>query len=734
MKRPSSFCSRAGRRASTLLAMLLALCAACGTPGAFATSFPVNRKDALSAALARARAQPRPVQRAVVVGVTDEPRGSFAYDIAAGRLLWKQPADVSGVPVAAGEFAVVPEGDKVRVRALDGGGEVLSLASDGLHLIGADGDGRVTAIVLGSGGSMVSSRAGGRASTGARSRLVVLEGRSVRFQTEVDHALGGPAVLGGLVFVPHNRVHLSILDAAGTELARVRVRDDVASQALAQGDSVYFGLLGMYRLDESTPQGAAGGASYFRMQRSDPLPGQPRFLPDTTQPPQPPESAVHRVALSFAPGPGTSAAGQPAGKVGLADDALYLLFYRQLYALAPHTTSVHWVHQTPADVVGVQAVPGGVYLVDEQGTLSWLDASGRPRGSAELGVKPVVARVRADRLEAGSGPGAAGAEPAPLTMQLLDAALNPDNRLVPARAMAVTLLAGLEDADATQGLIEICSDRSGPERVRRVACAALSTRSVGSEAVVAALARHADYLADTKAPPVGPLAEAALHSKDARAIVPLIAHLQDPETPVEELSPLMQALKGLADPSVAEPLADFLRLYHADAEDARMSDALVIAVETLAKVQGPGAQAVLEPIANDALGSPPVRGAAQRVLANITAATPADGAAPPKDAAKPATPAPAAPVVEGPPARLTTAHVDRALAPLREKLTQCVRQDPRRPMSARLSIVIEGDGRVFKVQTLPESLQACVEPLVRSVTFPATTWNKRDTLSTTLTR
>jgi hypothetical protein len=702
---------------------LLALCvlAACGTPGAFSTSFPVNKEPELAAALSRARARPRPAQRAVVVGVSDAPRGTFAYDVAAKRLLWKQPAAVSGVPAVAGELVAVPEGDHVRLRALETGAEVLAIPTEGMNLVGADSDGQISAVVLGTGGSM-----------GARSRLVLLEGNTVRWSREVDHALGGPAVLGGLVFVPHNRVHLSILDVLGNELARVRVRDDVSSQALAQGDSVYFGLLGMYRLDEHTPKGAAGGASYFRMQRTDPLPGQPRFLPDTTLPPQPPESAVHRVALSFAPAAKAGSSATPGGKIGLADDTLYLVFYRQLYALAPHDRSVHWVRQTEADVVGVQAVPGGVYVVDDQGGLRWLDQAGNWAGTLDMGVKPVFARIRADGIVPMAG---VSATLPPLSQQLFEAAVNPDNRLVPARAMAVTLLAALDDADATQGLIEVCSDRDGPERVRRVACAALSTRTIGSEAVVEALGRHADYLSDTKAPPVGPLAEAALNSKDARAIPALVAHMQDPETPVEELSPLMQALRGLSDPSIAEPVADFLRLYHADAEDARMADALVIAVETLAKVQGAAAQAVLEPIANDALASPPVRGAAQRVLANIVAAQkPAEGGEgqPAEAAPKPA--APATPVVEGPPPRLTTAHIDRALQPVREKLTQCVKADPKRPMSARVTIVLEGDGSVVLVNTLPESLKGCVEPLVRSVTFPASTFQKRDTLSTTITR
>ena len=128
-----------------------------------------------------------------------------------------------------------------------------------------------------------------------------------------------------------------------------------------------------------------------------------------------------------------------------------------------------------------------------------------------------------------------------------------------------------------------------------------------------------------------------------------------------------------------------------------------------------------------------VRSAAARVLATLAEVPEADGQG--EQAAeqpKAAEPAPAEP--QGPPARLTTALVDKALGPVREQLKQCVRQDAKRPMSARVTIVVEGDGRVSLVQTLPESLKACVEPLVRSVTLPETTWGKRDTVNTTITR
>jgi hypothetical protein len=347
-------------------------------------------------------------------------------------------------------------------------------------------------------------------------------------------------------------------------------------------------------------------------------------------------------------------------------------------------------------------------------------------------MQPVVGQFRADRL-ARSGVGTA---PSSLTVQLVEAALNADNRLVPARVMAVKMLAGLDDSDATAALVEICQDRGVPERVRKISCVELSRRTTGSEAVIEALARHADFLEGLSAPPVGPLAEAAARSQDARAVPYLIEHLEDPNTAVEELPSLMLALRTLGDASVVQPVSDFLRMYHADADDPRMQDALVFAVQVLAKLQKQEALPVLEPIANDSLGSAKVRAEAARTLASLSPSQDAEGA----DAARPkeGSEAPAKPVEparESPPEHLTLTHVKRALAPVLDKLSQCVRDDAKHPSSARLTIVVDGrSGAVLAVQTLPSSLEGCVRPLVLSVRFPATLTGRRETVTYQISR
>ncbi len=707
--------------AIALSSLLLAggLCAgACATHTAFDTSFPLNREPELRSVLARIQQSPRAPQAPVVLGVRGEPRGVFAFDLRERRMLFSETTAVDGLPIAAGSFAVVPEQGKVRLRALTSGRVVRELDTDGMRLIGADGDGEVSAVVLSTGGTYE-----------GRSRLVILRGDSVTKTLSVKHPLGAPTVLGGLVFVPHSRVHLSVLSAEGDELVRVRVRDDVSSQALSDGQHVFFGMAGLYLLDERTPQGVQGGAHYFApdVAARRKLPGAPDFLRDTTQAPAPVESAVHRIRLSFWP----ASTGTGTG-VGLANDALYLSFYRLVFGLDASGKQTRWVRATQTDAVGLQANAGGVIVVEERGAVSGFDADGALQFEADMGAAPLVATVRAEGLTA-SG---AGEPLPPLVAQLTAAALHEDTRLAPGGQLAARALAQLPERDATSALIEICSTANASQRVREAACTALAGREGGVEPVLGALARHSDFLAGTRAAPLPPLAAAAASSRDPRAGPLLFSHLEDPATPSEDLPALAKALAAVADVSLLARLSQFVRTYHAEQDDEQLSEAVVILLRLVANRSPATATALLDPIASDPASEPSVRAAAQEELAAVAARATNEAESgkepgvekPEEEGAAATKPAPP------PPARLTAEHLARALVSVREPISECVRKDPAHPLTARLTVVVESDGRVLSAQTLPPSLTACVEPIVRKITLPPTTYGKRDTLHHTISR
>jgi hypothetical protein len=681
----------------------------CASRAAFDTTFPVGRQEQLNAVLARIAGASRPAQTPVVVGVTggsDQARGIFAYDLSAQKLSFSTQAPVDGLPIAAGSFVVVPEGDTVRVRALASGSVLHEIDSDDMHLIGADSDGDVTAIVLSTGGSY-----------GASSLLVILRGGSVVRRMRVERPLGAPAVLGGLVFVPHSRVHLSVITPEGEELMRLAVRDDVASQALTDGKHVFFGLAGLYLLDGHTQSGVKGGAHYFAPPPANrrKLPGGPSFMRDTADKPPAVDSAVHRIALSFAPASSGS-------DVGVADHSLYLSFYRLLFSLTDSADNARWVRSTPTDLVGVQAFPGGVAVVEESGTVSAFDAEGRALFTHAMGVTPVVANIRAEGIVASGG----GEPPEPLIKQLVAAALHTDTRLVPAGELAVRLLGAMPDAEATETLITICGQADAPRRLRDGACEALGTRTQGNDAILAALAKRSDFLADLTVPPLTPLAKAAAAANETRATPLLLDHLEDPATPGEDLPAIAAALLKLADASAAPRVERFLRLYHADASEPGLSEALVSCAALLGKLNKAGAQPVLEGVANDPRTESALREAVGKqvvAMGMVGDDGKGDGQARGSVGEK----------VDpnAPPTHLTQEHLTQALAPVQAQVTQCVRNDPAHPISARLTVVVEA-GKVASVQTLPASLQPCVEPLVRRITLPATRTAKRETLHHTI--
>jgi hypothetical protein len=715
-RRASTSCSCAKPRASTRLLCLLALAltfAGCASRAAFDTTFPVGRQTDLNAVLSRIAGASRPVQTPVVVGVTggaEGARGVFAYDLAAQKLSFSTQAAVDGLPIAASNFVVVPEGDTVRVRALATGSVVHEIDADGMHLIGADGDGDVTAVVLSTGGSY-----------GAHSLLVIMRGGSIVQRLRAERPMGAPAVLGGLVFVPHSRVHLSVITPEGEEMMRLAVRDDVASEALTDGKHVFFGLAGLYLLDGRTQGGVKGGAQYFAPPPANrrKLPGGPSFLRDTADKPAAVDSAVHRIALSFAPASSGS-------DVGLADQALYLSFYRLLFSLTDSADNARWVRSTDSDLVGVQGFPGGVAVVEESGNVSGFDAEGRVLFTHAMGVTPVVANIRAEGLSASGG----GEPPEPLIKQLVAAALHTDTRLVPAGELAVRLLGAMPDAEATETLITICGQADAARRLRDGACEALGTRTQGNDAILAALAKRNDFLADLSAPPLTPLAKAAAAANEPRATPLLLDHLEDPSTPADDLPAVAAALLKLADASAAPRIERFLRLYHADAREAGLSEALVSCAALLAKLKKGAAQGVLEGIANDPNTDSALHEAAGK-QALALGNTPAEGAAEAKGEVKAGATKAESADPDAPPNHLTQQDLTQALAPVQAQVTQCVRNDPAHPINARLTVVVEA-GKVFSVQTLPASLQPCVEPLVRRITLPTTRIAKRETLHHTI--
>lgn len=698
------------RGATTFLALALALLTGCGGAMAFGETFPDNRASDLSAVLQRLEAgrewavQSRR-ETSIAVGVTSAPMRLVAFDLGTRQQLWEAAAELRTVPHLAGRSVVTHEGSEIVVRDLRTGRVTARLGDRSLNLVGAAGEGDRGVIVLSTGGGV-----------GAFSLVIGLSGGAAGFSAQMGQALGAPAVSAGMAFVPWGHQNLSVLDlGSGGELARLRPAEGVVASAVAQDGHVFFGQSGVALFGTET------SPAFLELQQR--MPADPQLLRDAYQPPQGPNSAQNRVRLVYRP----TAEG---GRASFEGGSTYLVFYRLVFGLSADGTSARWVAQLPRDVVGAQYVDGGVLVIDEAGTAHLLStADGRETWSAPLGASLVYAAAAADGLSGGAPTG----EALPLRDQLLAAAQNTDARLVPLRELAVRLLAAMPEPEVTANLLAICDERATTGSVRQVACEALTHRTSGVEHVVAALERHHSFLRGVRAPPVGPLAQAAVSMGERRVVPALVAHLRDPETAPSDVAALVRALAAFGDASAAEPLADFIRLYHAEAPDAGINDGLAAALEAYRTLAGPTSRELLEEVANDGLALEAIRNAARAQLAALDAPAAPQGEQP-AETTEPPTPEGGADMTlteadDPRPAELTAAMVRELLEPSRPQLERCLVTQGRVYGTARVVLVVDPTGRVLMVTSTPSEVQACVEPIVRGASYPATRARGRQQLT-----
>ncbi|HKU44858.1 MAG TPA: hypothetical protein VJR89_42155 [Polyangiales bacterium] len=711
MARPSAM--------SALVTLLLALAASscAGTPSAFTPRYGDNDEGQLATLLERLKAAPPKDQPAVAVGVGSDGSLLYGYDLVERRVLWKESAKPRFTPVVAGASVVTQEGDAVVARDLRTGRMRFSINASGETLVGADGAGTSVLFTLTAGQG-----------TFAKSRVLLMVDSTKRWTRELNAPVGAPALVGEVALVPWNRQYLSALTvSAGDEFARLRVRDGVISHALLRGGTVFAGSQGgLAALTQETMlNGVTKGPNYVPPKEE--LPGRPEFLHDTygSPPMAVPESAQNRIRLVFRPQ-------LTDGRVSLADGNLYLMFYRFLFALGEKDLGLRWVYAHEADLVGAAVTDHGVVLADMRGEVLQLAArSGRPVFKQKNSLPSLTAEFPST-LGLSAGGDDSPPSPTEVRQQLTAAAQDPDSRLVPVRLLAVKLLAQLDDPDATASLLALCDDELTTIAVRKAACSSLPDRKLGTEYILSALGRHASFLDGTTPPPVGALAKAAAQQQIKPAVPLLISHLEDPATPATTLSAVVTALGDLGDASAIEPLADFLKLYHADAVDEHVTKALEMVPAALVKLEGQAARDVLTPIVEDPLSAGLVQAKAQKQLALLDEARAAGEKNPEAQqlAEAQATEQAAAEANKTPPPPQYTSVevVQQALLPVRDQIQACIKSAKPDQFQARLVLVVE-DGQVLMVSVTPTQLQSCIEPLVRAQTFPRPQISKRESVS-----
>jgi outer membrane protein assembly factor BamB len=590
---------RMGRAPAFALGLAVASAVACGGGqtrlNLFSTDWTDDGGASIERVWRRIGAAPLPPAADVVVGVAgrdDKLIGMPLGSSAGGKWTFSHPLDAR--PIIAGNVVIGSGGGEVFALDAATGNVVWKRPTGGLALLGAGDDGTVTVVAFRRGGG-----------TGSVLLAVTHDGQVVR-QIESDKALGAPAVVAGMAFVPWAGQYVSVIDLAnGDEAARVTLRQET-SRAWTEGGSLWFGGIGFIRFDEHIRDASRGRASTVALPQRE-LPGMPRLIPPGTEALAADANAEDKTR-EYAKPLATDAG------AALGDGRWYGTYFRFAMGFDSDHGKLAWVHLHDADVLGGAAAGGGLLLCDEQGNLTALSAAnGAVIAKTELGepVRACVVNVDSQHVVGDSS----GAKP--LAEQLADAVRADDPQLVIAQKLLLRELATVADEIATKTLVDAASDpRTSPDLLPEVRTA-LANRRNGASFMEAALDRHYDFLHDVlRTPPVGPIAQALGAMKEKAAASLLASHLLDPADTEDDVKRTAAALAVIAGPGDVPALREFFGMYRATAEDDDMAAAVVNIGQALTATGDKAGRAQIEAAAVDPTTVPYAR---ERLAALLTA-------------------------------------------------------------------------------------------------------------------
>lgn len=664
------------------------------------------RLPASQATTAPENALAQPLVVAVQLGT---PPHLTLFDLASGETLWdREVAQIDSRPLILGDMVLFVAGRYVMAWDLRNGSERWR------YQVPEDWTFRGAAVEAGR--CYVTVGKGRLGSVQRRDGIIVaLDARdgSRLWEHTVPFLLGAPAAEGGLVFVPWDGQNMTVLDGTnGHEVARFRSLDDVIHFVMARPEGVFYGARALYRLTSRSASGRVDGATHYALPVEG-IPGEPEFDLSGYELPG---LSMRKIRFFWAPQPAASDEA-----IALADDTIYLLYFRFILAYDSNTGQIRWTYRYDEDVEAVQVVPGGLFLVGRHGRVVFVGAeSGGVEWQREMGF-----RVRSVTFSLGAmtPPDRQTVEPRSVRQGLQEIIFDPDNRLLPVRTYALQLLTQIDDPEVTQDLLEIHAREGVPEQLREAAAQALSERASGGAFLVDALGTHYDFLLQTSPPPLDIVARTLVRMDSREAVPQLLEHLMDHETSLTALREVAAAVVALGDASVVGPLRDFLVRYHADSAFAENAEALNVMVDGLLRHGNVAEREVLERIQADPATLLAVRTHIAEAFAALEAAaqpeeTPAET---PEDTG----PTPEEVCAEQREAnyQLSQEDINRVMVSHADELRPCFMAEmERNPDAGMIRIVFlltsEGEGMNWDVMPNSPELLTCLLPHLRAIHFP----------------
>jgi outer membrane protein assembly factor BamB len=549
------------------------LAASCGGGTTSINLFSTNWTDDRGVSMENVRARlggAKPTPGAdVVVGVAGNADKIIGLPLGGGPR-WTFAHTLDSRPLVAGAVVVGSGGGELFALDALKGTKLWSRPTGGLAAYGIGDDGGVTVIAL-----------AGATGKGAALLAITHDGAVVR-QIETDKLLGTPAVVSRIAFVPWSSQYVSAIDLSnGDEVGRVVLREKT-SRAWTEGNSLYFGEVGIFRFDAHIKDASRGQATHVALPVRE-LPGAPVLMQPGGERLSPVAGATDRIRLFARP-----SGGDP---LTIEDDRYFATYFRIVMGFDAHRGNLSWVHLHDHDIVGGDAAKSSLVLCDELGKIVILEATtGAAAGQLDLGepIKSCTVQVETFAARGGERPGS-------LAAQIATSLESNEAQLATANRFLLRELATLEDEAATKTLVDLAqSPRAAPPLVAD-AREALATRRNGARFMVEALHKHFDFLKDElRSPPVGPMAQALAAMKETSAAPVLAEHLLDPADTEDDVKQAAAALVVLGGPAQVPHARHFFAMYRATAEGEDMTAAVVSAGQVLLKYGGKDGRALVD--------------------------------------------------------------------------------------------------------------------------------------------
>ena len=529
-----------------------------------------------------------------------------AFDLESSTLRWSQPVDLEGRVAVARQVVVhgTHAGGLVAHDVTTGAVKWQRAPESGMVRLGYAAGGDLVAEVWqrkgGSGADKSATVIGYDAASGGR-----------RFSQEVEGPAGGPVVFRNMVAVPRQSQWVSLLDGGnGDVLAEILSRKEAATFVRALPEGLFFGSTGIFMATPATALADKAGPAY--LEAKVPAFVRPLYNPDLYRRGDSTYSAVDRNRLLWRVAPAGDAA-------KFSDGAVIVHNFRFFFALDATSGELRWAFNQPrTDAISSDHTGRAVVFVTTEGHIKALDASsGRPSYEASLPGAGAL-QVTGATFDADGFAPQKGAPAEPMAKVLSSMIFDPDKRFSDVRMFALEQLTKLAGPDVTRELLHALDAGDViPSPVLKKAMDVLVARQDRQllSVYMDALRVHPDYAEDHQPKRLEFYARAVAALKAKEAVPLLVEYLRLPETDLEAVSEIAEAVLVLEAKQSIEPFGDFLLQYRADPAFREHPTSLVAASNVLMKLGGAKEKSLLHFIAEEPLTIEPLAEHLRRALA-----------------------------------------------------------------------------------------------------------------------